>query len=253
MDHKELLEACTSIGFHLLENGGEIYRVEETILRICRAYGAEQVEAFAIPSSIVVTIDYGDGDFITKTRRILRRNTDLDKVDRLNGLSRRICAEKPDYPWVKEQIGRVMSGPVYPFFWRVAATAAISLFFALFFGGNLKDGVFALFAGAAIALLGKWLAGVDANSFFITMLSSGLVAVLAVAAVALGLADHTDKIIIGTLMNLVPGIAITNSMRDIIAGDIIAGMMKMTEAFLAAIGIAAGVTVPLAMLQSFLG
>ncbi|MDD2955236.1 MAG: threonine/serine exporter family protein [Oscillospiraceae bacterium] len=253
MDHKELLEACTSIGFHLLENGGEIYRVEETILRICRAYGAEQVEAFAIPSSIVVTIDYGDGDFITKTRRIRRRDIDLDKVDQLNDLSRAICRERPDYGVVKGRIAEILASPGCPFLWRTAATAAISFFFTLFFGGNLRDAAFAFFAGAVIALLGKWLSGAGANGFFITMLSSGAVAAMAVAAVSWGLASQVDKIVIGTLMNLVPGIAITNSMRDIIAGDTIAGILKMTEAVLTAVGIAVGVTVPMALLQSLLG
>lgn len=253
MDHKQLMEVCTSMGFYLLENGGEIYRVEETIRRICRAYGMERAEVFVIPSSIVVTLDYGEGDFITKTRSILHRDTNLDKVDRLNDLSRRICAQKPDYLWVRERMAEIMARPSYPFGCRVAATAAVSLFCALFFGGNLRDGVFALFVGAAIALLGKWFAAMDANSFFITMFSSALVAVLAVGGAALGLADHTDKVIIGTLMNLVPGIAITGSMQDIIAGDIITGMMRMTEAFLTAVGIAVGVTVPLAVLQNFLG
>ena len=41
-------------------------------------------------------------------------------------------------------------------------------------------------------------------------------------------------------MLLVPGLAITNATRDIIAGDFLAGITKAAEAFLVAIAIAAG-------------
>lgn len=53
-------------------------------------------------------------------------------------------------------------------------------------------------------------------------------------------AHNVDKIIIGALMLLVPGVAVTNSMRDIIAGDLIAGLMKMVEALMVATAIAIG-------------
>ena len=88
----------------------------------------------------------------------------------------------------------------------------------------------------------EWL---QATAFFINIVGGFATATLALLAVRLGVADNMDKMIIGTLMNLVPGLALTNSMRDFIAGDVIAGMMKMTEALLVATGIAIGVALSL--------
>ncbi len=69
--------------------------------------------------------------------------------------------------------------------------------------------------------------------------------------VRIGLAHNSDKMIIGTLMNLVPGIAITNVMRDIIAGDLIAGLVKLTEALLVATAIALGAGMAITLSQIF--
>jgi uncharacterized membrane protein YjjP (DUF1212 family) len=46
-------------------------------------------------------------------------------------------------------------------------------------------------------------------------------------------------------MTLVPGVAITNAMRDVIAGDLLAGTMKGVEALLIALALAAGTAVAL--------
>jgi hypothetical protein len=43
--------------------------------------------------------------------------------------------------------------------------------------------------------------------------------------------NHADKMIIGLVMTLVPGVAITNSVRDVIAGDFIAGFFVGVPAF----------------------
>ena len=92
MENKKLLQLVSDIGFDMLSYGGEIYRVEETVKRICFAYGVDSVDVFAIPSTIIVSIAFGEETF-SWTRRLASKGTDLDKVDRLNNLSRRLCVE----------------------------------------------------------------------------------------------------------------------------------------------------------------
>ena len=68
---------------------------------------------------------------------------------------------------------------------------------------------------------------------------------------ARGWTVRDDKMIIGTLMNLVPGIAITNVMRDILGGDLIAGIIKLVESLMVAIGIALGAGIAISTLRYF--
>ena len=89
------------------------------------------------------------------------------------------------------------------------------------------------------------------KSCFVTAISSAVTAFLAVFWVEIGVADHIDKMVIGAIMNLVPGVAITNSMRDIIAGDLLAGQAKLVEALFIATAIALGAGMVLSLHRLF--
>ena len=52
----EILQVATFAGQIILESGGETYRVEDTILRICKTFGAEQAESFVTPTGIMTSI-----------------------------------------------------------------------------------------------------------------------------------------------------------------------------------------------------
>ena len=58
-----------------------------------------------------------------------------------------------------------------------------------------------------------------------------------------GFSIDADSIVIGNVMLLIPGLALTSSLRDIIGGDMITGLLVMTEAILKAVAIAIGFTV----------
>ena len=136
MELKELLTATTALGYDILRHGAETYRVEECITRMCRAYGYPQAEVFVIPSSIVVTITAPDGEYLTRTRRVLRRDTDLDKVDRLNALARRICETTPTYTEVITGLETIEAGPVYGKGTQLFGFGLISACFTLFMVGS---------------------------------------------------------------------------------------------------------------------
>lgn len=97
MTSEEVLTCAINIGEQLLVSGAEISRVEDTIRRICNAYGIRQSHIFSIASCIIVTLETKERKWITQTRRILSYGTDMWKLDRLNDLSRRICATQPSF------------------------------------------------------------------------------------------------------------------------------------------------------------
>ncbi|HAX71951.1 MAG TPA: threonine/serine exporter [Firmicutes bacterium] len=247
MNFHELINVATLLGKALLENGAEIYRVEESVERMALAYGAKEVDVYAVPTTILVTITTQDDECLSKAKRIHTRSTNLDKVERLNDLSRRIVMNKPSLNTVRDELSTILNRPIYSLNMQIFAYALTSSTFTLFFGGNIKDALCAIFIGACIKFIGHLMDKLKTNPFFKTIILSGLTALLALMAVSLHLGDHVDKMIIGTVMNLVPGVAITNSVRDIIAGDFIAGQTKMTEAILTATCIAIGTGVILSV------
>ena len=124
MDFDKVLHIATFAGRIILESGGETYRVEETICRICAAYGIRYAESFVTPTGIMVSV-YDENNYTTTlVKRVTNRTVDLQKI--------------------------------------------------------------------------------------------------------------------GSIMLLVPGLSITNAIRDTIAGDLISGLIRAAEAFLVAISIAVG-------------
>ena len=65
----ELVSAAMDLGEQLLICGGEVSRVEDTIRRLCIAYGAENVDVFTITSCVIVTADFGEKGSISPGSR----------------------------------------------------------------------------------------------------------------------------------------------------------------------------------------
>ena len=83
--------------------------------------------------------------------------------------------------------------------------------------------------GILIGLVQKAMSHLKANPFFTTLTSAFFMALAAYSMVNLGIAKHTDGVIIGALMILVPGLLFTNAMRDIIFGDTNSGINRIVQ------------------------
>lgn len=252
MKENELLEITSDIGCLMIKYGAEIFRVEDSIKRIISAYCSDKninVEVFAIPAGLIVTIQ-ADGEMpMTQTKRISSRCTNLDRVDKLNTLSRFICRTKPDFETVKKHIDEIKRRKEYSFKTIVISYAVVGFTCALFFDGGIKDAVMAGFIGALIKLTSALLDKIKPSIFLKSVVCSILAASLAILSMKLGITERFDKIIIGSLMTLVPGITITNCMRDFIAGDFFAGLYTMTEAIIIAAGMAVGAAATISLLM----
>lgn len=251
MEGKYILDIAVSIATLMLENGAEIYRAEESISRICKAYGAKSAEVFAIPSSIIATIYMENQDPFTLSRRVCFKDTDLDKVDHLNNLSRYFCNNTPEYQYAIEMIKVIMTRKEYSEPYILISHAVVPAVFCLFFGGTLIEALYSMIAGVIIRYLLKYLQHMKANILFTNIICGATGALVAVIIFKLGLVSDFDNMIIGTIMLLVPGLILTTAMRDFMLGDVVAGMLRLIEALLIAIGIAIGVAIILTIFGLF--
>ena len=110
MEMKKVLKYAMEIGECMLVSGAGVSRVEDTISRICKAYGAKEANVFSITSSIVTTIEDEKGEILTQTKRIRSYKTDFTKLDELNQLSRYMCKELPEEEEVKRKISEIKKG-----------------------------------------------------------------------------------------------------------------------------------------------
>lgn len=239
---EQYLYCAMSIGEQLLISGAEVGRVEDTIRRICMAYGAVRVDVFSITSSIVTTIYEKDDQTYTQTRRVAAMANDLHKLDELNRLSRKICETRPDPGLIKMELNKILSGPRYTFTHQLLIYALISGSFSVFFGGDWKD----MLSSAAIGILLKFFEAfvkrMSVNGLITALLCASVGGFLANFFVLCGIGNHADLISIGNIMLFIPGLAFTNSLRDMFSGDTITGLIRFMDSILLAIIIALGFT-----------
>lgn len=234
-----LLRIALDIGGGLLKNGAEVRRVEFTVEKICKAYGAVHVEVFSIHSLILASVRLEDGSHSFQTRRILGISNNMVRIEQYNSLSRRICEEKPEFSLIDSEIKNIKSKNSYPTWLLLFGYILGAAGFAVFFGGTLRDALAAALIAPVVFILDS-IHFDYFNSMVKTLFMAFFAGLLSCFAAKLGFADNMNMVIVGTMMLLIPGLSLGNAMRDLLCGDTLAGSLKTVQAILSATMIAIG-------------
>ena len=219
MNEYLLLDFAADLGYHMAVSGAETYRVEDTVRRILEAYGL-QPEVAAVPGYLIVSILTPKQEPITRMRRIGFHGNDLDTVERLNALSRRLCVQRPEPEGAQQMLREVLASvPHYSPGLRLLGHFLGAAGFGALFGCSLTDALLAGLCGMVVFFVSGILDRLEVKPMFSTLASAFFMCWLAYGLNAAGIAQNSDTIIIGAMMLLVPGLVFTNALRDMIYGD----------------------------------
>lgn len=242
-DGNQVAGLALDIGEAMLMTGAGSTRVEDSIHRICTAYGAECVDVFSITSLIILTIRMGKDSEVTQTRRVKSYYIDLDKLELLNALSRQLCNHQTDVLEARKLVSETMKDrPSY--FYKMQLGYIITGFsFAIFFGGSILDGLFAGIISYVLFFIDWFLKKKSKNKIVYVFLVSVFVGSLSTLCRVIPATIHMDKVMIGIIMLLIPGTHLMNSVKDMLCGETMTGMMRLIESILTAVAIATGFAV----------
>lgn len=235
------------IGDKLLSCGAEVYRVEQTLTKMAEAYGSVKRSVFVITSNIVISMDMPGGVYATDTRRIKKSaGTDFSCLERINSISRNYCKNPFPTDELRNMIDDCIPHVKIRAFILGSMLAAGS--FAVFFGGTLYDGLVSSFAAMFISFLQCKVKFIFHNNLQFNFILSFVMGIIVFSVSSFIPFLNADKIIIGDIMLLIPGVAMTNSIRDILVGDTISGVMRFVESLIWAVGLAFGVMLSILIL-----
>ena len=221
MDRKNVEYVCL-IAAKMIENGAEISRAEDSALRMLRSLGCVRYCVFCLSSLVIIC---ADGYIVMN--RIYVNDLNLSEIDRLNTLSRCICSGI-------EPINR--KPQEYPLLCRFLAVILATGSFCIYFGGTFSDAAFSGIIGIIISLLPR----ISSTSFAQIFIQSIVAGILSYVPLLLGISSQPAMIMIGTIMLLIPGIAIGSAIRDIMLSDTISGLVELTQSLFYALAIALG-------------
>ena len=268
---RRALELVTRIGEVLLKNGGEIFRVQQTMQLVAKAYGIPGFQVYVLANGLFVSMQeegrtitrpvesgdaagqehlFGQEHLASQVRYVPLSSVHLGRVAAVNNLSREIVAQKYT---VEEASRKIEQIDKLPFTSNAVQTLMSGLgagAFCILFGGSLLDSAAAFLSGLALWLFVLFLTARGANKIMVNILASALVTAMGVLFFHLfSFGDSMDMIVIGSIVPLLPGVPLTNSIRDYLNGDYLSGTIRMIDAVLVACCIALGVGIVLRVFQ----
>lgn len=254
MKKHDLTTFALDIGELMLISGAETYRVEDTILRILASSQGMDLQSFVTPTGIFVSYTNADGLVHSNMRRVDNRHIHLSKIDAANDLSRRFCDRRLDLDEAVQQLELIKKDAGYSNTIMIVSTSLAASIFAFVLGGTVNDALVTLSAGMVLALFQSLLKGKAISKFFIDLIGGFLTTTTALAVLKItNIQAHQNIILISAVMPLVPGVAITNAIRDTLHGHLVSGNARILDAFIVAASIASGVGIALSLFNMTFG
>lgn len=251
MEIKEVAEIATSAGELLLRNGAEAYRVEETIKKICNSYGFEG-ECISNSTGIFISVITPDGQMVTSVKRIKQRDVDLYRIERINSFSRDLINNPLPYKEAKKVLMEIYNAPNFSLGVRLFAASMTAFVYTLFFNGTMLDAIVSAIISIVVYYMLDKLSK-DGSFQFLAYYMSGLIIGLASLVLQFIIPElNTDNVITGAIIVLLPGVAFTNGVKDILYGDFVSGSAKLSEAILIIIAMGVGIATALSLLMKWM-
>jgi len=255
-DVSRVLDFAMKAGKTLLENGAEISRVEDTMQRIAKAFGVEHDSFFVLSNGIFTTgWDAGNtmpGSF-AKVAHIPLQGMRMDRIVAVNQLSRDICAGSCTLDEAIVRLNAIRCSAGKPVWAQLPAAALGSGAFSIIFGGSMADALVSAIAGLFVWLFVLFIAGRYLSKITGNIIAAAIATGICLGLRKLGLGDNLGQMVIGSVISLIPGVALTNGVHDIAEADYISGIVRLLDALLGFLCIGVGVGIVFILFHQITG
>lgn len=238
---ERILDFSARMGGLLMENGGEVYRVEEIMQKICLCSGEfESADALATPGWVLLTVR-AHGHAYTSMHRIKLGRSDLSRIQTIDAIANRYLADEIDMPEAHAQLDRMLIRSARRKHLQLLGGVLAPMCITLLGRAHLPDALVAGFASFCLIQVDRRLEPLGIAPFMHTFLVSMVGAFVALTLHRFGRVDNIAQVLIGAIMVQFPGILMANSVRDSLTGDVITGQSGMIRALATALALGMGV------------
>jgi uncharacterized membrane protein YjjP (DUF1212 family) len=241
LHNQKVLDLIMLAGEILLHNGAEIFRVQETMEHIAMAYQVNSIHIYTLSNGIFVTMHENDFNRSTEIKHIPLSMIHIGRITAVNQLSRDITLGKYTIDEASTRLHEIEKLSTFSKPLQTLAASIGCACFSFMFGGSIYDALVAFVAGLFLYLFHLHKSTQNLSKVLKTIIESMIVSSIAFILYSLGFGDSIDKIIIGSIIPLVPGAVLTTSIRDYFNGDYLSGTIHLTDAIMTASCIAIGV------------
>lgn len=246
---RDVIDLALWAGQLLLQSGAESQQVEETVHRLGTGLGCDWLDILVSPNALVITAS-SSGDFRTKVRRVVNIGVNMQVVVDVSTLVQRVLAGELDRHELRTELQHISHFQPGYSRWTVALMvgAACGAFSSLFGGDAVIFAVTFVASGVAMALRQE-LHKRHFNAFLIVVITAFVASAIASAAPLLKLGNQPQLALISSVLLLVPGVPLINSVQDMLKGSMLTGVARGVTGFAVAACIALGLLLAMSLLK----
>ena len=241
MQNIDELETVLYVGNLLLSSGAEIYRAEETMHRIADAMHIKDMDAYVTNRGIFASGNVPGKGIESRIMSVPDKELNIDKIEAVNELSREVCSNRMDLLYLKTSLQNIANMGEQNVAEKILSYFLGAGCFSYAIGTSFRDSLCAAIIGSLVGFYMICSKYRIKSRVLITIIASVLTAVLSHFCVAIGLGSKLSFIIIGAMMDLVPGVAFVNSVREFSQNNFATGQTLLTSALLTCVSMASGV------------
>jgi uncharacterized membrane protein YjjP (DUF1212 family) len=240
MEVKNVIDIALIAGEILLANGAENYRIEETVAKICKSYDFSG-ECIVMPNGILISIEDSNGEKVMSMKKVKDKHVDLYRIELINSFSRTLANEPLPYDEAKKKLNEIEKAPNFTMRVRTMAACMTGFIYTLFFNGTVIDGIAAIIICFIVYMLFEKVSQLGFFQFLEFFLAGALIGALSLLANFIVPAISYHNVITGAIMILLPGVVLTNGIKDVLCGDFSAGTAKFFEAMIVITAVGLGI------------
>jgi uncharacterized membrane protein YjjP (DUF1212 family) len=248
MEHEELRDAISLslwAGQMLLQHGADTQRIEETIHRLGTGLGADWMDILVMPDGIIAST-INNHEFRTKVRRAPVRGVNMEVIAHINELSRRVSNGELDRFGLRQELRQLAESPSNYNRWMIVLGIGIACAsFSRLFGGDEFVFVITFIASSIAMIVRQELHHRNFNVILNTIVTACVAGTIASFATLAQLGNNPTIAISASVLLLVPGLHLINSVKDILHGYTQNGLARGVYGFMITLGIALGLAVAL--------
>lgn len=240
-DIEYILDFTVHLGREMLFAGANLERVNETMERVCKAYGLHEVSIFSLSTTISISAKDAEGE--TKSRQVSVPGAaiHLDKLRKLNNLARKVCGENPNPTNLQDMLYEAVMVSSYSAWIEMAGFVIAITTLCRIFGGQWQELIVVALATVLAYWINRPLARAKLNRIITNIVNMFITTAIFFFTVWIGFTHEMMAMLTSMSLMFIPGVPLVNSMRNILCGNEMNGILELIKVILETLTICFGV------------
>ncbi|MGQ1911070.1 threonine/serine ThrE exporter family protein [Marinifilum sp. RC60d5] len=236
----ELCKILLEVGALLMEVGANTFRIRTTVMRIAAAFGYH-AELLITHRALMLTVYNEESNyFFSRLMQTSPQHINFRIVSGISRMSWHILEEKWSLEMVREEIDRLKSVSHYPRIVTLVMVALAGASFCRIFGGGAIEMITA-FTATFIGLYVRQESTKRAFNPYLCIFSAAFISsMISGATVYFHIGSNPESAFATSVLYLIPGIPLINSLLDFLDGNIMNGLVRGINGLIIAFSIALG-------------